>query len=99
MQDYPKPKQLENTEPWREANALSKKFSDVNGKGGKKKVAIIGGGLSGLAAAKYLSDAGHEPLVLEARDVLGGKVSAWQVTQQTRRPANCVMGFSAYSIG
>lgn len=35
-------------------------------------------GLSGLACAKYLSDAGHEPLVLEARDVLGGKVSAWQ---------------------
>lgn len=38
----------------------------------------IGGGLSGLASAKYLVDAGHEPLVLEARNVLGGKVSAWQ---------------------
>jgi len=46
--------------------------------GKKQKVAIIGGGLSGLSCAKYLSDAGHEPLVLEARDVLGGKVSAWQ---------------------
>ena len=44
----------------------------------KKKVAIIGGGLSGLACAKYLSDAGHEPIVYEARNVLGGKVSAWQ---------------------
>ena len=43
-----------------------------------KTVAIIGGGLSGLAAAKYLADAGHKPLVLEARNVLGGKVSAWQ---------------------
>jgi len=41
-------------------------------------VAIIGGGLSGLACAKYLSDAGHEPTIYEARDVLGGKVSAWQ---------------------
>jgi 15-cis-phytoene desaturase len=41
-------------------------------------VAIIGGGLSGLAAAKYLVDAGMEPVVLEARDVLGGKVAAWQ---------------------
>jgi len=37
-----------------------------------------GGGLSGLACARYLVDAGHKPLVLEARDVLGGKVSAWQ---------------------
>jgi 15-cis-phytoene desaturase len=44
----------------------------------KKKVAIIGGGLSGLACAKYLVDAGHEPTVYEARNVLGGKVSAWQ---------------------
>ncbi len=44
----------------------------------KKKVAIIGGGLSGLACAKYLSDAGHIPTVYEARPVLGGKVSAWQ---------------------
>ncbi|KAJ1406633.1 amine oxidase, partial [Ochromonadaceae sp. CCMP2298] len=43
-----------------------------------KRVAIIGGGLSGLAAAKYLVDAGMEPIVLEARDVLGGKVAAWQ---------------------
>ena len=39
---------------------------------------MVGGGLSGLACAKYLTDAGHEPIVLEARDVLGGKVSAWQ---------------------
>jgi uncharacterized protein with NAD-binding domain and iron-sulfur cluster len=33
-------------------------------------------GLSGLACAKYLADAGHKPIVLEARDVLGGKVSS-----------------------
>ena len=44
----------------------------------KKKVVIVGGGLSGLACGKYLAEAGHEPIVLEARDVLGGKVSAWQ---------------------
>jgi len=50
----------------------------ANGSSEKKKVAIIGGGLSGLACSKYLSDAGHEPTVYEARDVLGGKVSAWQ---------------------
>lgn len=31
-----------------------------------------------MACAKYLTDAGHKPMILEARDVLGGKVSAWQ---------------------
>ena len=35
-------------------------------------------GLAGLSTAKYLADAGHEPVVLEARDVLGGKVAAWR---------------------
>ena len=39
---------------------------------------MIGGGLSGLAAGKYLADAGHEVIVYEARNILGGKVSAWQ---------------------
>lgn len=32
-------------------------------------------GLAGLSTAKYLADAGHKPILLEARDVLGGKVS------------------------
>ncbi|MEM6837070.1 MAG: 15-cis-phytoene desaturase [Cyanobacteria bacterium P01_C01_bin.120] len=42
------------------------------------RVAIAGGGLAGLACAKYLADAGHTPIVLESRDVLGGLVAAWQ---------------------
>ena len=85
MKDYPKPN-VENTDNYRLFNELSSSFnsklkidtSATNGSSQKKKVAIIGGGLSGLACAKYLSDAGHEPVVYEARDVLGGKVSAWQ---------------------
>mmetsp|Transcript_28868 Transcript_28868/g.36188 ORF Transcript_28868/g.36188 Transcript_28868/m.36188 type:complete len:620 (+) Transcript_28868:183-2042(+) len=79
MKDYPKPN-VEDTDNYREANALSNRFkTELKAKPDtRKKVAIIGGGLSGLACAKYLSDAGHEPVVYEARDVLGGKVSAWQ---------------------
>nr|AUE44559.1 phytoene desaturase [Chroomonas sp.] len=77
MKDYPKPN-VEDTENYRIGAALSAKFKEMKGKAPAKKVAIIGGGLSGLAAAKYLVDAGHKPLVLEARDILGGKVSAWQ---------------------
>lgn len=42
------------------------------------RVVIAGAGLAGLSCAKYLCDAGHTPIVLEARDVLGGKVAAWQ---------------------
>ena len=89
MKDFPKPAQLANTDPYREATALSQKLSSGAWKSDKKKVAIIGGGLSGLACAKYLSDAGHEPLVLEARDVLGGKVTA---------PRRCILFYSSLLI-
>ncbi len=42
------------------------------------RVAIAGGGLAGLACAKYLCDQGHQPQVYERRDVWGGLVAAWQ---------------------
>jgi 15-cis-phytoene desaturase len=42
------------------------------------RVAIAGGGLAGLACAKYLCDQGHQPLIFERRDVLGGLVAAWK---------------------
>lgn len=42
------------------------------------RVAIVGGGLAGLSCAKYLVDAGHTPIVLESRDVLGGLEAAWK---------------------
>jgi squalene-associated FAD-dependent desaturase len=38
------------------------------------KVAVVGGGLAGLAAALELVDAGHDVVVLEARPTFGGKV-------------------------
>lgn len=37
-------------------------------------------GLAGLSTAKYLADAGHKPILLEARDVLGGKVFSCALT-------------------
>lgn len=43
------------------------------------RVAIAGAGLAGLSCAKYLTDAGYTPIVLERRDVLGGKVAAWKM--------------------
>lgn len=76
---YPTPRRIKLTQNWKESKELSNKFlQEKSTTQSKKKIAIIGGGLSGLACAKYLSDAGHEPIVYEARNVLGGKVSAWQ---------------------
>ena len=73
----PTPSRIKKTANWREAKALSKKFQQEQVDASEQKtVAIIGGGLSGLACAKYLSDAGHKPVLYEARNVLGGKVSA-----------------------
>jgi len=43
-----------------------------------QRVLVLGGGLAGLSTAKHLVDAGHQPIVLEARPVLGGKVAAWR---------------------
>jgi uncharacterized protein with NAD-binding domain and iron-sulfur cluster len=42
-------------------------------------------GLAGLCTAKYLADAGHKPILLEARDVLGGKVVSLFVFQQREK--------------
>ncbi len=42
------------------------------------RVAIAGGGLAGLACAKYLADAGHTPLIFERSGALGGLVAAWK---------------------
>jgi len=42
------------------------------------RILIAGAGLAGLSCAKYLVDHGHIPIVIEARNVLGGKVAAWK---------------------
>ncbi|MEO1748071.1 MAG: FAD-dependent oxidoreductase [Pseudomonadota bacterium] len=41
---------------------------------GAQRVGIIGAGISGLAAAKHLSDEGKEVTVVEARDRIGGRI-------------------------
>lgn len=72
--DFPKPA-FETAGTFQEAAALSAKLKNAPRPAKPLKVVIAGAGLAGLSAAKYVSDAGHIPIVLEARDVLGGKVS------------------------
>ncbi len=46
----------------------------------RKRVAIIGGGPGGMNAALYLKQRGHEPILFEQSDALGGEL---------KRVANC----------
>ncbi|PWZ57523.1 Phytoene dehydrogenase, chloroplastic/chromoplastic [Zea mays] len=64
--DFPRPP-LESTINYLEAGQLSSFFRNSE----RPR-------LAGLSTAKYLADAGHKPILLEARDVLGGKVAAWK---------------------
>lgn len=50
----------------------------------KKRIIVIGAGLAGLAAAKTLQAQGHEVLVLEARDRIGGRI--WTSTKWPDMP-------------
>nr|AEQ29523.1 phytoene desaturase [Citrus x paradisi] len=75
--DYPRPN-IDNTSNFLEAAYLSSSFRTSPRPSKPLKVVIAGAGLAGLSTAKYLADAGHKPLLLEARDVLGGKIAAWK---------------------
>ncbi len=72
-QNFNEPPNIRTTSNYRDAEALSLKFKRASQSKGLR-VAVIGGGLSGLSTAKYLVDSGHIPTVYEARKVLGGKV-------------------------
>ena len=77
-QRLPTPSRIFDTANYKDSLAKSNLISSLKGSKPSKRVVVIGGGLSGLSCAKYLVDSGHKPIVLEARRVLGGKVSAWQ---------------------
>ena len=56
-------------------------------------VVVVGAGLAGLAAARALSAAGGAPIVLEARDRVGGRT----LTQTT--PEGATLDLGAHWVG
>ena len=50
----------------------------------KQRILVIGAGLAGLAAAQKLQNQGHEVVVLEARDRIGGRI--WTSAQWSDIP-------------
>lgn len=45
-----------------------------------RRVAVVGGGLAGIAAASTLGERGFDVVLFEAEDYLGGKIGSWKKT-------------------
>ena len=54
-----------------------------------KTVAIVGGGIAGIAAAIRLSQAGMKPIVLETRRKLGGRATSFVDPRTGKLLDNC----------
>lgn len=54
--------------------------------GAAKKIIVVGAGIAGLAAARTLADRGHDVVVLEARDRIGGRI--WTSRQWPDAPVD-----------
>ncbi|MEP6717235.1 MAG: hydroxysqualene dehydroxylase HpnE [Terriglobia bacterium] len=53
------------------------------------RVAVLGGGLAGLAAAAALSNSGYEIDLYESRAFLGGRATSWPVGDTAEMVDNC----------
>jgi len=53
----------------------------------KKRILVIGGGVSGMESAAHLAELGHEVILIEKQDHLGGHVVNWDFLFPDHRPA------------
>ena len=63
---------------------------------GTPTVAVVGGGVAGLAAATGLAERGVRVVLLEAADTLGGRVRAWPVPLPDGTTGTMSRGFHAF---
>ncbi|WP_372492945.1 FAD-dependent oxidoreductase [Actinoalloteichus caeruleus] len=62
----------------------------------RPRVAVVGGGIAGLAAAAALSERGVEVRLLEREPQLGGRVAGWTTTLADGSVAGMNRGFHAF---
>jgi monoamine oxidase len=65
-------------------SACGEESQEYTATSNKKRIVVIGAGLSGLAAAQELHRRGHEVIVVEARERIGGRI--WTSTQWADMP-------------
>ncbi len=63
---------------------------------GDRSVAVIGGGIAGLAAAAVLSERGFQVTLFERNDYLGGKIGSWPVRFKDGFETQVEHGFHAF---
>ena len=63
---------------------------------GTPTVAVVGGGIAGLAAATGLAERGVRVVLLEAAETLGGRVRSWPVPLPDGTAATMSRGFHAF---
>ncbi|KFG77209.1 NAD(P)/FAD-dependent oxidoreductase [Streptomyces mutabilis] len=64
--------------------------------GDPPSVAVVGGGIAGLAAAAVLAERGVRVVLHEREPVLGGRVSGWPIALPDGTPATMSRGFHAF---
>ncbi|MEE2042258.1 FAD-dependent oxidoreductase, partial [Nocardiopsis tropica] len=64
--------------------------------GAAPAVAVVGGGIAGLAAACALAERDTDVVVYEREDSLGGRLRGWGTTLGDGTPATMTRGFHAF---
>ncbi|MFF3949064.1 FAD-dependent oxidoreductase [Streptomyces sp. NPDC001902] len=60
------------------------------------RVAVVGGGIAGIAATAALAERGVRVDLLEREEVLGGRAAGWRTTLADGRPVTMSRGFHAF---
>ncbi|MFO0599609.1 MAG: FAD-dependent oxidoreductase [Myxococcaceae bacterium] len=81
--------------PYRvQVNQVDAKQPEKVGK--RVTVAVVGGGLAGVAAARTLASRGYEVTLLEGNTFLGGKLGSWPVKLANGETESVSHGFHAF---